>query len=196
MKGQCLEVFSIGHSNLCYRSFAALLRKCAIEQVIDVRSIPYSRYVPHFNFGAIQQKLKQSGIAYEYLGNQLGFRNATMRNAHGGISDYRRQIATDAFADGMEQLSAIACKKRAAIMCVEADPYACHRHTILAAELEKLGIHTQHILKDGLIRDAFDQPAIFRSPGDQPIQRSLFETFDEHSHEFIHGRNDALPRVA
>ena len=110
------EVYSVGHSNMSYRSFASLLRKWSIEQVVDVRTIPFSRYVPHFNYEVIRRKLRQSGFEYEYLGNQLGSHNCRMRNSCENPSDYRRQIACDAFSDGLTQLLARMHEKRVAIM--------------------------------------------------------------------------------
>ena len=196
MNGRKKEVFSIGHSNMSYRSFASLLRKWSIEQVVDVRSIPFSRHVPHFNYEAIQRKLRQSGFDYEYLGNQLGSHNLRMRNSCESLSDYRRQIACDAFSDGMAQLLERADVHRIAIMCVESDPYRCHRHTILAGELAKLGVTIQHILKNGQVRNAFDAPIEKDIVDERWIQRSLFEVVDAEPLSTGLSTNEALPRVA
>ena len=196
MNGKNMEVFSIGHSNLSYRSFSSLLRKWSIEQVIDVRSIPFSRHVPHFNYEVIRRKLQQSGFTYEYLGNQLGSHNLRMRDNCENRSDYRRQIACDAFNDGMTQLLELACEKRVAIMCVEGDPYRCHRHTILAGELAKRSVMSQHILKNGQVRSAFDAPMEKSITDERWIQRSLFEGLDSEPLSVGVSSNEALPRVA
>lgn len=196
MDRQNKEVFSIGHSNLSYRSFANLLRKWSIEQVVDVRSIPYSRYVPHFNYEVIRRKLQQSGFGYEYLGNQLGSHNSRMRNSCENPSDYRRQIACDAFNDGIAQLRELLTEKRVAIMCVESDPYRCHRHTILAGELAKKAMATQHILKNGQVRSAFDAPMEKRITDERWVQRSLFDSLDAEPLATGSSSNEALPRVA
>lgn len=196
MDQQNKEVYSIGHSNMRYRSFASLLRKWSIEQVVDVRSIPYSRHVPHFNYEVIRRKLGQSGFDYLYLGNQLGSHNSRMRNSSESLSDYRRQIACDAFDDGMAQLLEHMNEHRVAIMCVECDPYRCHRHSILAAEIAKFGVTTQHILKSGQVRSAFDAP-VARVMGDERwIQRSLFENLEAEPLAIGNSSNEVLPRVA
>ncbi|MCY4093719.1 MAG: DUF488 domain-containing protein [Gammaproteobacteria bacterium] len=196
MNGRNKEVFSIGHSNMSYRSFTSLLRKCSIEQVVDVRSIPFSRHVPHFNYEVIQRKLQQSGFNYEYLGNQLGSHNLRMRNSCESLSEYRRQIACDAFNDGITQLLERAGEHRVAIMCVESDPYRCHRHTILAGELAKLGVTTQHILKNAQVRSAFDAPMEKSIAGEHWVQRSLFEEVDAEPLSTGASSNEVLPRVA
>lgn len=190
------EVFSIGHSNMSYRSFASLLRKWSIEQVVDVRTIPFSRYVPHFNYEVIRRKLHQSGFDYEYLGNQLGSHNSRMRNSCENPSDYRRQIANDAFSDGISQLLELMNEKRVAIMCVESDPYRCHRHSVVAAELAKLGVATQHILKNGQVRSAFDAPIDRKIADERWVQRSLFESLDAEPMATGASSNEPLPRVA
>lgn len=176
MERQYKELFTVGHSNMSYRSFAALLRKWSIEQVVDVRTIPFSRHVPHFNYEVIRRKLQQSGFGYLYLGNQLGTDNTRIRNSCESFSDYRRQIACDAFNDGMAQLLEQASVRRVAIMCVECDPYRCHRHTILATELAKVGVSAQHILKSGQVRSAFHAPVEQTVTEGRWVQRSLFDS--------------------
>lgn len=196
MNRQNKEVYSIGHSNMSYRSFAALLRKWSIEQVIDVRTIPFSRHVPHFNYEVIRRKLQQSGFDYEYLGNQLGSHNSKMRNGCESLSDYRRQIACDAFDEGMKQILERLGERRVAIMCVECDPYGCHRHSILAAELAKAGVVTQHIFKNGQVRSAFDAPLERNDLDERWVQRSLFESMEAEPLSTGRSSNDSLPRVA
>ena len=196
MKRQIVEVFSIGHSNLSYRKFAALLRKWEIEQVIDVRSIPYSKYVPHFNFEVLKRKLGNSKIEYEYLGNQLGSRNTRMRGSEEGISDYRRQMATDAFDEGIEQVLQLASEKRVAIMCAESDPYKCHRHTVLATELAKHGVSMLHILKSGHTHSAFNGSIERRLKTNGSGQRGLFDVLQPEPMGVDQNINDPLPQVA
>ena len=196
MKRQFKEVFSIGHSNMSYRSFASLLRKWSIEQVVDIRTIPFSRHVPHFNYEVIRRKLHQSGFEYLYLGNQLGSDNSRMRNSCESLSDYRRQIACDAFDDGIAKLLDQVSEKRVAIMCVECDPYRCHRHAILAAELAKEAVTVQHILKNGQVRSAFDAPVEIHVTDERWVQRSLFDSLEVEPLATGSSSNERLPQVA
>lgn len=169
------EVFSIGHSNLSYRSFAALLRKAGIEKVVDVRSKPFSKYVKHFNYDVLKRKLKQSGFDYLYLGNQLGSDNLRLRVLQDSRASYRARLAQTEFEDGIRQLLASIASKRVTVMCVEADPYRCHRHTVLVPELEQHGVAMKHILKTGLISSAYDDSSNAFNESSQWIQRTLFE---------------------
>ncbi|MYD44684.1 MAG: DUF488 domain-containing protein, partial [Gammaproteobacteria bacterium] len=164
MRHHSKEVLSIGHSNLSYRTFVAHLRKWQVQTVVDVRSIPYSKHVPHFNYEVLKRKLCKSNLAYEYLGNQLGSHNVRVRQAADGVADYRRQIAADAFDDGIDRLLELAGEGCVAVMCTESDPYRCHRHTVLAVELAERGLSTQHILKSGTLRNAFEAPIRTKQP--------------------------------
>ena len=119
-----------------------------------------------------------------------------MRTSCENPSDYRRQIACDAFSDGIAQLLEVMNEKRVAIMCVESDPYRCHRHSVLAAELAKLGVATQHILKNGQVRSAFDAPMGQRIADERWVQRSLFESLDAEPMATGASNNEPLPRVA
>jgi len=56
-----MEIHTIGHSNHTVENLFALSRKHAIE-VVDVRSQPYSRHVPHFNREALARVLQ--GFTY------------------------------------------------------------------------------------------------------------------------------------
>ena len=42
------KLFTIGHSNLSLEDFIALLQKYEVTAIADVRSHPYSRYLPHY----------------------------------------------------------------------------------------------------------------------------------------------------
>lgn len=44
-----LTVYTIGHSNLPASKFIHWLQQTQIELLVEVRSSPYSRYIPYFN---------------------------------------------------------------------------------------------------------------------------------------------------
>lgn len=43
------QLFTIGHSNQSQEEFLAMLRRYGIDCVVDVRSVPASKYSPQFN---------------------------------------------------------------------------------------------------------------------------------------------------
>ena len=65
-------IYTVGHSNHPLEKFLALLSKHRIQLVVDVRSRPYSRFVPHFNRKALEETLRKEGIDYRFLGDKLG----------------------------------------------------------------------------------------------------------------------------
>src|SRR5438105_15685627 len=69
---RCL--YTIGHSNHPLDTFIGLLQAHAIQVLVDVRSQPYSRYTPHFESRQLRAAVTSHGIAYLYLGRELGGR--------------------------------------------------------------------------------------------------------------------------
>ena len=67
-----LFVLTIGHSTYSYELFLALLRNANVTAIADVRSSPYSRHLPQFNRDTLRDDLRIDGIAYVFLGDQLG----------------------------------------------------------------------------------------------------------------------------
>lgn len=132
------KLYTIGHSTLTFEQFINLLRAHAIEQVVDVRTIPKSRHNPQFNKADLAKKLRNRKIGYRHMkelgglrhsrkdSQNTGWRNLSFR----GFADY---MGTTEFAEGIEKLKTIATKKRTAIMCAEVVPWRCHRSLIADA---------------------------------------------------------------
>jgi len=68
------RLFTIGHSNLEWDAFVSLLRQHDIPLVADVRSRPQSFRFPHFSQPELEQSLREAGIGYLFLGEELGGR--------------------------------------------------------------------------------------------------------------------------
>jgi len=67
-------VLTIGHSTHSNEQFMALLAAQGVSAVADVRIAPYSRHQPDFNRETLRESLAASGIAYVFLGRELGAR--------------------------------------------------------------------------------------------------------------------------
>ena len=143
-------VYTIGHSNHSPEAFLSLLEKHAVDEVVDVRSSPASRYNPQFNHGVLSGALERVGIDYVFLGGELGGRPAD-RSCYDedGRVDYARLADTDLFDDGMGRLVRAADERRVALMCSEKEPLDCHRTLLIAGALEERGVAVEHILADG-----------------------------------------------
>jgi len=144
-------VFTIGHSNLEFAKFVALLKQHGIHAVADVRSSPYSQFNPQFNREPLQRALREQGIAYVFLGEELGARRSEPECYVDGRADYSLIAKTPAFQRGLDRICQGAAKMRVAMMCAEKDPLDCHRCILVSPRLCERGFTVQHILDDGAL---------------------------------------------
>jgi uncharacterized protein (DUF488 family) len=142
-------VFTIGHSNHALSRFLHLLRQPGVTAVADVRSAPYSRRNPHFDREALQEALHRHGVAYAFLGRELGARpEAEACYEHGHVS-FARLAETEAFRAGLERVLRGSERHRIALLCAEAEPLHCHRAILVARPLVQRGARVLHVLGDG-----------------------------------------------
>ena len=154
-----MEVYTIGHSNHTVENFITLLRKQAIEVLVDVRSQPYSRHVPHFNRETLARVLREQGFAYKHRGNRLGGRptNEGSLLADGSV-DYDRLRASEGFQQALDELLELARERRVALMCAEGDHRRCHRGQLITPALLARNVTVLHIQPDGSLIDAASEP--------------------------------------
>lgn len=143
------DLYSIGHSTHSEDRFRSLLEGAGVNAIADVRSSPYSRHFPHFSKAEIQAWLKEAGLAYSFLGRELGGRPDDPRLFHNGVADYEAMAKTPTFLEGMERLLKGAQRYRIAMMCSEQAPLDCHRCLLVARRLAEKGVCTGHILASG-----------------------------------------------
>jgi uncharacterized protein (DUF488 family) len=144
-----VTVFSIGHSTHEIGRLIELLRLHGIEMVADVRSKPFSRRQPQFNRERVAESLQEAGIAYEFLGRELGGRPEDSTCYLEGRVSYERLARTALFQSGLDKVMEAAGKKRVALMCAEKDPAGCHRAILVGRHLHARGAQIAHILSDG-----------------------------------------------
>lgn len=146
-KALCL--FTIGHSNHKLERFVELLRGAGVEAVADVRTRPVSRFCPQFNKAALESSLSGAGIAYVFMGKELGGRPDDPALYRDGTADFEKIAKSEAFREGLELMMADARKHRVALMCSEKGPLDCHRCLLVGRALGERGVAVQHILADG-----------------------------------------------
>src|SRR5438046_1660654 len=98
------EILTIGHSNHPIERFVDLLRRNGVTAVADVRSSPFSRHNPQFNKEVLQGVLKDAGIAYLYMGKELGGRSTDQTCYEHGRIQYDRVARTETFQGGIERV--------------------------------------------------------------------------------------------
>ena len=145
-------LFTIGHSNHSIGRFVELLRLHTIEIVCDVRSTPYSRFNPQFNRESLTAALEAQGIAYLFLGNELGGKPRDGDYPADDGARFALMAKSERFRRGLERLLEEARSRRTAVMCAEKDPGQCHRGLLICPNLPA-GVAVHHILADGSARD-------------------------------------------
>ena len=122
-----------------------------VELLVDVRTVPASRRVPHFAKAALERSLPARGLEYVHMPElgglrkprpdsiNLGWRNVSFR----GYADY---MQTDEFWRALDRLMSLPSSK--AIMCAEAVPWRCHR-SLIADALVTRDMEVRHIIGIG-----------------------------------------------
>ncbi|MCL7385099.1 MAG: DUF488 domain-containing protein [Thaumarchaeota archaeon] len=132
-----LTIYTIGHGNRSKETFINLLKKHAIQILVDVRRWPTSK-TEHFKLEYLKEWLPRVGIEYVWLGDRLG------GYRRGG---YQAYTESEAFKEGLGVLIELAKKGRVCIMCLEVGPSGCHRRFIAEKLLEN-GCEVVHIISE------------------------------------------------
>lgn len=150
-------VLTVGHSNHPPEVFINLLVLHGVDEVVDVRSAPYSRYSSQFNYEGLQRMLDDIGIGYTYLGGELGGRPADRAyyDADGRVQ-YDHVAATDSFDDALRRVARVAEENRVALLCTEKEPLECHRTLLVARALGDRGVDVAHIHADASLESHGD----------------------------------------
>ena len=142
-------IHTVGHSNLSAESLVGMLKRRGITQVIDVRSTPYSRYLPQFNRNNIRVTLERNSIGYTHMGDALGGRPQDDRlYDRNGRANYGLMAQEKAFQDAILQVEQVAEDSHTLLMCTEADPLHCHRTLLVSQELTSRGANIIHLMRD------------------------------------------------
>jgi len=142
-------VYTIGHSAHRVEDFIVLLEQHAITALVDVRSTPYSRRNPQFNRDDLEASLRKCGIAYQFLGKELGARSEDASCYREGRVQYGLLAETKRFHQGLARLEEGAIRCSIALMCAEKHPLECHRTILVARHLDASGLDVRHIHADG-----------------------------------------------
>jgi uncharacterized protein (DUF488 family) len=177
------RIHSIGHSTHELTAFVALLRRHAVERVVDVRAHPGSRRLPWFNREALAAELPHHGLVYAHVPELGGRRRPAPDTVNRGwrveaFRGYADHMAGEEFAAGLAALQALARERPTAVMCAEAVWWRCHRR-LIADALTVRGWDVVHIGADGATT-AHELPAFAVADGARltypPAQSSLDET--------------------
>lgn len=151
-------IYTVGHSTRSYGELIDLLGHYGVDTLIDIRSIPYSRYNPQFNLEEMQAKTAADGLRYEHW-TALGGRQPSREVMAGAKScsersrGFAEHMQTPAFKGALDHVLGLAqAGATLAMMCGERDPEHCHRYWVADAVQER-GFIVRHIVWEDDLRE-------------------------------------------
>jgi len=171
------SVFTIGYANKPFTLFVQHLKRHGITALADIRSSPWSKTFPEFNEDRLKNSLRDEGILYVPLGEELGPRtkDRAFLKPNGQV-DFSLLSKTATFQKGVSRLTQGIEKGYAiAMMCAEKDPAICHRSLLVGHFLYAEGWQINHIDYDGALESQttlerrlmrnwnLEQPSMFES---------------------------------
>jgi len=127
-----------------------LLGGYSVTLLMDVRTVPRSRYNPQFNKETLPNTLKPYGIRYIHMPEIGGLRhpkhdsvNIAWKNS--GFRGYADYMQTQEFTDNLLKIISLARENRLALMCAEALPWRCHR-SLISDALFVHHVKVEHII--------------------------------------------------
>lgn len=144
-----MTIFTVGHSTRPIDDLIGLLKAHGIEHLVDVRTVPKSRFNPQFGGDQLAASLAAADIRYTHMAGLGGLRrprsdstNTGWRNeSFRGYADY---MQTTAFDESLTRAIELAAAERVALMCAESVPWRCHR-SLIADALMARGIEALEI---------------------------------------------------
>src|SRR5713101_8067437 len=126
-------LFTIGHSTRSLDELIDALHAHSIQTLVDIRSFPMSRRLPHFNRESLENSLPEAGIQYVWMKDLGGRRkksledspNVVLRNE--SFRNYADYMLTPEFEHAIADLIKLAGQSRTAYMCAERVYFRCHR---------------------------------------------------------------------
>jgi uncharacterized protein (DUF488 family) len=145
------SILTFGYGKRSLDDCLALLQQHDIGYVVDVRSVPWSRFKPEFSRDALDASLRHNGLTYIFMGAELGGRpeDPACYDADGHV-DYLACRRRPQFMEGIQRLlRASADGYRVAVMCSEGRPETCHRTKLVAEVLCEHGVDVRHLDETG-----------------------------------------------
>jgi uncharacterized protein (DUF488 family) len=137
------DFFTFGYAGRKTDDIFETLKAAAVTTVVDIRFTPLSMYKPDFSKTNLRRNTESHGLEYVHL-PQLGVpKHIRQLAAEQGdrevIWEWYDRVVVDEFVGQNLHFFLNLGSPPLALMCVETDPTACHRHRLSQA-LEGLGL--------------------------------------------------------
>jgi len=136
LRNTVVNIYTVGHSTRSFDELVSALSGHGIVTLVDVRSFPMSRRLPHFNREVLELELPTHGINYAWM-KELGGRRKKILNDSPNLAlrndsfrNYADYMMSDEFAGAIERLLEFAARGKTAYMCAERMYFQCHRMLI------------------------------------------------------------------
>lgn len=150
-------LYTIGYAAKTVEEFVLCLRKYQINIVIDVRSIPYSKYYDRYDKENVEAFLQKENIKYFSFAKEFGAKredSAVCKSIvdYDGkekmVMSYIHTCNTPEFQLGVKQVLNMLkdSNNKICLMCSEEDPFNCHRSIMLAQYFYEKGFDCLHII--------------------------------------------------
>jgi uncharacterized protein (DUF488 family) len=151
------RIYTLGHGSQTLASFVQKVAGAGVAFLVDVRSVPYSRYQPDFSREALQRHMASQHVRYVFMGDLLGGRPVDDTCYTDGRVDYTKTRAKDFFKRGIERLTVAYSKGLTlCLVCSEGRASQCHRSKLVGQALADEGIQVLHLLPDGAVQTQGD----------------------------------------
>jgi uncharacterized protein (DUF488 family) len=140
------RLFTLGYEGRDLGEVLEIVRRHAIEEVLDVRENASSKKVG-FAEADLREALAGIGVAYAHL-SELGCaresRHALWRSGEAGLfrEEYRRRL--EGRPEAFDDLVRRARSARTLVLCLERDPARCHR-AVLMERLRAEGVESRDL---------------------------------------------------
>lgn len=164
-----MEILTLWHSNYDIETFNKIFDIFDINVIVDVRSIPYSKYSEQFNKENIEKFFDNKKIKYIHMWKELWAKKENEILLTNWKVDFNKVIELDNdFKEWIDRLLLWIEKWfKIWLMCSEKNPLECHRFWLIAKYL-KTKIWISHIIKDN---------NTFKKVSNEEIEKELVKKF-------------------
>jgi uncharacterized protein (DUF488 family) len=142
------SIYTIGHGEVSWDGFTALLRPYPVQLLADIRAFPYYDAAPWFNRDRLEHACRRHGLEYIWLGSKLGALTSD------GRLDHLAKEHEPAYRDGISELLSIAGQTCSCLLGTQPMHHYSHRHQLIAQTLLRQDVEVLHILPCGALEPA------------------------------------------